>query len=289
MKLVIPVTLLLIYLNIGCTLFALPYSIPNTEVMQIKSRHTGINYILYVSLPKSYQQHNKNYPVLFTLDADYSFPIAQSTVKHFVDRNNLPPMIIVSIAYAGASQNMAVYRANRIRDYMPTKAPLGTCGSDKKYKKGSGGGKEFLKFIRNELIPYTEKNYRVKKNDRTIVGHSAGGLFGTFVLLTKPDTFQRYILVSPSLWWDNKLAFKLEQTFSLKNKSLSANVFYSIGRWENPKVCPMVSQMNQFVKKLKSRKYKNLKIDSYVFPHETHNSVFPAALSRGLRVVFEKM
>jgi len=81
----------------------------------------------------------------------------------------------------------------------------------------------------------------------------------------------------------------MEQAYSSIQTSLKANIFYSIGRWENPKKCPMVDQMAQLVGRIKSRKYHGLSINSYVFPQETHNSVFPAALSRGLRVVFEKM
>lgn len=292
--------LLILFLSLGSTAFSQnsgkekqnnfpSFRIPNTEVRSIKSGITNINYKLYISLPRSYKQENSQYPVVYTLDADYSFAIAHNTVEHFVDRRDLPKMIVVSIAYFGANQDLTLYRKNRMRDYTPTKASMGICGVGQKIKKGLGGSEKFLSFISSELIPFIENNYRVKKQDRTIVGHSAGGLFGTYALFTRPSVFQRYILVSPSLWWDDKMVFKLENNYAANNASLKANVFYSIGRWENPKICPMVSQMKQFVDKVKSRKYQGLKIKSHVFPSETHNSVFPAALSRGLRVVFNKM
>lgn len=266
-----------------------PFHIPNTEVRSINSEITNINYKLYISLPRVYHQEKSKYPVIYTLDADYSFAIAHNTIEHYVDRRDLPKLIVVSIAYFGANQDLTVYRKNRMRDYTPTKAAMGVCGVGQKIKKGLGGAEKFLSFISSELIPFIETNYRAKKQDRTIVGHSAGGLFGTYALFTKPSVFQRYILVSPSLWWDDKMIFKLENNYAAGNTSLNANVFYSIGRWENPKICPMVSQMRQFVDKLKSRNYAGLTINSYVFPAETHNSVFPAALSRGLRVVFNNM
>jgi predicted alpha/beta superfamily hydrolase len=289
MKQILTIVLFCLVYLLPTVLYAEPYSLPHTEIRQLNSVNTGTNYILYISLPKSYNQEKTRYPVVYMLDADYSFAIAHNTVEHFIDRRDLPEMILVGIAYPGASQDMSVYRNNRIKDYTPTNAPLGVCGSNAYNKKESGGGENFLKFIRSELIVYIEKNFRVKENDRTIVGHSAGGMFGTYVLFTQPDTFQRYILVSPSLWWDNQLAFKLEQEYSLNHTSLKANVFYSIGRWENPKECPMVEQMAQLVGRIKSRKYNGLNINNYVFPRETHNSVFPGALSRGLRMVFEKM
>jgi hypothetical protein len=37
---------------------------------------------------------------------------------------------------------------------------------------------------------------------------------------------------------------------------------------------------------LRGRKYPSLRFDSVVFPDETHGSVIPATISRGLRRVF---
>ena len=42
-----------------------------------------------------------------------------------------------------------------------------------------------------------------------------------------------------------------------------------------------------FVDKLKSRGYKSLKIHCHNMPDESHSSVAPGAISRGLRYVFD--
>ena len=42
-----------------------------------------------------------------------------------------------------------------------------------------------------------------------------------------------------------------------------------------------------FVDKLKSRGYKSLKIHCHNMPDESHSSVVPGGLSRGLRYVFD--
>jgi len=57
--------------------------------------------------------------------------------------------------------------------------------------KKIGGAKEFLEFIRQELIPFIDNNYPTLKGDSAVNGHSIGGLFGLYVLFNKPDTFNK--------------------------------------------------------------------------------------------------
>lgn len=115
------------------------------------------------------------------------------------------------------------------------------------------------------------------------MGHSYGGLFGSSVWLTQPEIFQRFILVSSSLWYDDRVIFKLEQAYGDTHDSLPAKVSFAVGGRENR---PMIDAMQELIRVLQSRSYKGLTITSQVFEDETHNSVFPAALTRGLRVVF---
>jgi predicted alpha/beta superfamily hydrolase len=57
--------------------------------------------------------------------------------------------------------------------------------------------------MQSELFPLIQRNYSVS-DQRTIVGQSLGGLLATEVLFKHPEMFQRYVIVSPSLWWDNE-------------------------------------------------------------------------------------
>lgn len=266
---------------------ALPsYQLPHTEVRQFYSTQVGAPYVLYISVPRQYHTSTQAYPVVFTLDADYAFALAHNIIEHFVDRGNLPEMIVVGIAYEGASQNIPNYRRWRTRDYTPTFTLDGGYGPE--FQKYSGGGEKFRAFLETELLPFMQKYYRLKPNDRTLVGHSYGGLFGTYVLLTQPELFQRYILVSPSLWYDNKMIFTVAKAYANKNKTLPARVFFAIGEHENQPGLgrTMVVDLQELVRRLREQQYSHLELTHQVFPDETHNSVFPAALTRGLRVVF---
>jgi predicted alpha/beta superfamily hydrolase len=222
------------------------------------------------------------------LDADYSFALVRNVVQHFVERQNLPPVILVAIAYPGASTDRVTYRMNRTRDYTPAYAPDGGYGAE--YQKVSGGGPKFRAFIASELIPLIEGRYRADYEDRTIIGHSYGGLFATYVLLTQPALFKRYVIVSPSLWYSNRIALTMEGTAAAAGRKPNARVFFAVGSFENQPGAnrAMVDDLSELVEKLRSRNNPNLFVRYRIYDGETHNSVFPGAVTRGLLTVFER-
>jgi hypothetical protein len=266
---------------------AKPYAVPNTEVIALRSKQTGANYQLFVALPPDYRTSKKNYPVVYMLDADYSFALVRNVVQHFVERADLPPVILVAIAYPGAASDRATYRMNRTRDYTPAYAPDGGYGAE--YQKVSGGGPKFRAFIATELIPLIERRYRADVGDRTIVGHSYGGLFGTYVLFTQPGLFKRYILISPSLWYSNRIALTMEEAAAAAGMRPDARVFFAVGSQENQPAInrAMVDDLSELVAKLKSRNNPRLVVRYRIYDGETHNSVFPGAVTRGLLTVFD--
>ena len=262
-----------------------PYTLPHTEVHTLRRASDGVGQVLYVSLPRNYDTTEARYPVVYLLDPDYSFAVAHNVVEHFVDRGNLPPMILVGIGYPGQSQEMDPYRRYRTRDYTPTFSPSGGYGPE--IQKLSGGGPAFRDFLGDQLIPWIDARYRTTK-DRTLVGHSFGGLFSTFVLLTRPELFQRYLVVSPSYWYDDRVIFQLEEKASRERQDLAAKVILLVGEYENqPRTSyAMVDDLEELAGKLRSRSYPSLGIEDHVFSGETHNSVFPGAFTRGILRLF---
>lgn len=266
---------------------AKPYALPDTEVLRIHSRQTGADYELFVATPPGYRKSGKTYPVVYMLDADYSFGLVRNVVQHFVDRDNLPPLILVAVAYPGAASNRVTYRMNRTRDYTPVYAPDGGYGAE--YQKLSGGGPKFRAFFARELIPFIDRKYPTAKGERAIIGHSYGGLFATFVLLTEPALFNRYIIVSPSLWYANRTAITMADTVARDGLRPGARVFFGIGSRENQPQSgrAMVDDMKELIAKLRRLNLPQLQVDSRIYDGETHNSVFPGAVTRGLLTVFD--
>lgn len=275
----IPVTtiiaaLLLIVSHAASAADVRPLQLERIEVRTLVSEINGVGYKLYIALPHGYEAGSDRYPVVYLLDADYSFLIARNIADHLAERQHLRELILVGIAYDGPPQ----YRLNRTRDYTPTFVPSGGYGPE--YQKVSGGGPKFRAFLEKELIPFIDRNYRTIRDDRCLVGHSYGGLFASWNLLASPQLFRRSIIVSPSLWYDGRMLFRLQ-----RESAIVARVYLAVGASERNAEHDMVVDLQQFTRKL--RNYKGLALESDVLGDETHNSVFPRALSNGLRFVFE--
>jgi hypothetical protein len=257
-----------------------PVALPRTEVRALPSREVDAQYKLYVSLPRDYETADRDYPVVLLLDADYSFAIARNVGEHLSDRGDLPEAILVGIAYGGPE----AYRMNRTRDYTPTHVPSGGYGPS--YQAVSGGGPKFRAFIAHELIPFLEREYRVSSR-RILVGHSYGGLFATWVALTEPDLFSGYVIVSPSLWYDDGLVFRVEAAAAGSRSNWPARAYLTVGDREINRQHDMVADLRRLASTLENRHYSDLHLRWKVAEGETHNSVFPGGLSDGLRFVLE--
>ncbi len=262
---------------------AKPYAIPDTKVVRLHSKQTGARYELFIATPPGYRKTGRTYPVIYMLDADYSFALVRNIVQHFVEREDMPPVILVAIAYPGAASSRETYRMNRTRDYTPVFAPDGGYGAE--YQKVSGGAPKFRAFLARELIPFIESRFPVTPDDSTLIGHSYGGLFATYILLTEPSLFQRYIAVSPSLWYANRTALTMEEAAARSGIRPRARVFYAVGANENQ---IMEDDLAELVKNLRSRGIPGLQVTMRVYEGETHNSVFPGAVTRGLLTVFDR-
>ncbi|MGH8495807.1 MAG: alpha/beta hydrolase [Gammaproteobacteria bacterium] len=257
------------------------YAIPSTEVRRLHSMTNDVDYELYISLPRGYDPESaERHPVIYLLDAAYSFPIAHAVVWHLGDRQHLPPVILVAIAYSGPLQ----YRLHRTRDYTPTFHLTGGYGNE--FQHVSGGGPRFLEFIEDELIPYVEETYRVNGN-RTLVGHSYGGLFAVWSGLTEPALFDRILAVSPSLWYDDYLVLRLEERNRKADARLPSRIYLTVGDREVNELRDMVADLRAFARRLEDRSGRQMQLRWEVLEGETHNSVFPGGFSRGLRWLFE--
>lgn len=157
----------------------------------------------------------------------------------------------------------------RARDYSISKSS----NSERQAKYQFGQADNHRPFIRNDVIQFIESNYR------TYFGFSLGGLFGTYALMTHPDTFKNYILGSPSLWRDIPLLFSLENA-SLKTKTLDINLFISFGELEKE----LSVHVEDFITQLKDKKYERLSsLKQVVIQSSGHSDSFPMVGVRSIK------
>ncbi len=247
----------------------------NTQVKIIQSASVEDDFYLYISLPHSYEATDKSYPVLYILDSDIAYGMAASIARYLQFGGNIPELIIVGIGYGTLRKEEGNMRQ---RDYSPT---------EKSGKEGiTGGAQNFLNFLTNELFPHIESTYRTDKNDRAVFGYSMAGMFGLYTLFNKPETFNRYIIGSPYLLWDNGVIFDEEERATIKFTEINAKVFISVGSEESAE--KYFNPVDELVTLLEEREYDGLILETKVFDGGTHLICPPEALSYGLISVFSK-
>ncbi len=238
---------------------ATPVTLPNTEVRTIQSRIlNGENYQLLVHFPDNYDPQ-KTYDVLYVLDGLDGFPMAISCLGILhgeCDKGYSEPLLI------GISDGTLIGKPGnkRDRDFTPT-AFKTSWGSS-----GGGGGPAFLQFIEQEVIPFVAKHYPVTQH-RTIYGYSYGGLFTSYVLLTRPELFSNVLIGSPSLFADDAVVLRqLEPDYAKVHKDLTPGVWLSVGAND----AYLVDDTRKLADALKRRNYPSLRLHNEVINGINH-------------------
>ncbi len=280
-----------LFLTVGPALAdkAQPYEIPRSEVRAVTSVKTGRAYDIYVKLPPAYSAEvnsRRRYPVVYLNDGTYCFQTAAGVTHMPMNFGGFEHFILVGISYANGESGVA----SRSRDMTPTALGKNGVGHGAEYQHG--GAREYLDFLRDELIPFVEREYRADPARRTLVGQSYGGLFGAYALLAEPELFSGYILTSPSLWFGDWAMFEIEEKFSRSRRPLNARVYFAVGERESPSSNKdmknnMVEDQSRFAAILRGRAYEGLEVRDEIIGGATHQTTFPIGLVRGLMWLHE--
>ena len=272
-----------------------PYQLEGTEVRDIHARSLRRDYQIMVALPDSYKTSARRYPVLFVTDAGYAFPVVRSIAQRLARHAGMEEVIVVGLSYAKGDS--PVY--SRRRDYTPTTPRANGYRSDMPGRAPAfGEAGAYGRFIAEEVFPLVAAHYRADMGRKAFVGHSYGSLLGLEVLLTRPATFEHYILGSPSLWFDRGVMFEREQAYARSHRDLPASVYFGIGgretlalgqrRSRTEEEADMVADLKEFDAALRKRGYPGLKTRVEVFDGEDHASVFPFVFTRSLRTFLDR-
>ncbi len=252
------------------------FEIPRSSVIDIKDPISNRVYPIFIKLPASYKANNeKSYPVIYLTDAWYSFQIISGATRFPMNTGKMQEAIIVGVSYSKGSKGPS----SRIRDYTHKK--------DNSWKLQTGKALEHAHFIENSVFPYIKSQYRVN-DSRTYVGNSLGGLLGAYILLTKPDMFNNYVLGSPSVWFNDNDILKIKP----KTNSNKHKVFIGVGANETLEFGVLQHDMVNGAKKLESKLseelFPNVKVKLITIPGANHETAFPTTAIQGLYWLFKK-
>jgi len=199
--------------------------------------------------------------VLYVLDGNTHFIHSAGTVS-FLSGNLVIPQVIV----------VGIPNINRPKDFTPT--------VNEAYPN-SGGADNFIKFLKDELIPYIDKNYRTEPY-RILFGHSLTGMFSIYTLLKNPDLFNGYIAASPYVMFDNNYVVELAKKNLPESYESSKYLYITLGN-EPDYIEALAELTNHF----KSKSPKGFSWDYTYMESDDHGTVPLKTIYGGLERIYK--
>ena len=245
-----------------------------------------------VALPLSYANTSETYPVLWVTDNELK--LALSTLSGL-------ELIVVGIGpKSGCPPRL--FNRRRIFDFYPIDDfyPTGPAGDfmrerdrascPRRHWYHGGGADAFLRFLVEDVRPTLASEYRMDANDHCLEGHSAGGWFVVYTLLTRPESFKSYIASSPALSFCGGMLFDIETVYAKEHDDLQAGLFLGIGDQEMTEtpdhILGCFSSTARMAEILTFRKYPSLYLNAKVFAGETHASARAPIIAYGVRSIW---
>jgi predicted alpha/beta superfamily hydrolase len=237
------------------------------EIRTIKSKILNEERTLNIYLPQKFDK-TKSYPIIYLLDGSMNEDFIHVTglVQFFNQMYSMPETIVVGIANIDRKKDFTFHTdlKDLQKDYPTT-----------------GHSDKFINFLDKELKPYIESHF--KTTDNYLFGQSLGGLLATEILLKKPELFNNYFIISPSLWWDDESLLKQAPQLLSKIKDIKKFIYISVGKGEHP---VMVKDAEDLFDVLKKSNRKNWTIEYKMMETDNHATILHRSLYEGLAKLF---
>ena len=247
------------------TFFLLPISGQKTVYKNYESEELKDIRNVTIYLPKSYEKDSiSNFPLAIVLDGHKLFDLYVGASNYYASQDNAPEQIIVGIDM----------KDTRLKDasYDITNSKLTTAG------------RRFYLFLRDELIPYIEANYKTSPF-LTIVGESLTANFITHFLKEQDPIFNAYICLNPTLAPDTN---NQVQGYNLEKMQPLDNTFYFYVSGNPFAKTEKLNRINAFGKFMKTVGVSNFHV---VFDElsssPSSSSVIGEGMSRAFAKIFE--
>lgn len=247
-------------------------------IEEIQSTPLAEKRTLNIYLPEGYDKNDTmKYPVIYLLDGsadeDFIHIVGLIQFNNISWINRVPKTIVVGIA-----------NVDRKRDF----TYASTIEEEQKRYKTAGKSDKFITFIEKELQPFINKKYKTNAS-KTIIGQSLGGLLATEILLKKPLLFDKYIIISPSLWWDNGSLLNYKSAILQANFSQKTDIYIGVGKEGlAPSTIPHVMEVdaNLLTEKIQATQSKNVHVYLDYLPQEDHATITHQAVFNAFRVLY---
>lgn len=264
--------------------------LPGTLGVPIDSTRNGQHYQLLIHRPSAtVKEPPGGFPVLYVLDGNATFVLAAQAAR--LQERLIGGLIVVGVDTRGSA---LFDPPTRYRD-LTTPAASNAWGVPKD-KDGmplkTGGADAFRAFLVNDVPPVVAACTHANPQRTTLFGHSLAGLFVLHTLLTHPDSYDRYIAASPSIWWNDRAVLNDLSSFRSEGDEKRKVVQLMVGgdeqtlaetasaaRVERVMHAAMNDNVQLLYTRLKHEHGDGIDVSLDVFSGANHVSYLPAALS----------
>ena len=282
----------------------------NARVIDFTSKVNGRAYRLFVSIPTRRPVPPAGHAVLYLIDGNLHLGIAVDTARIQACWPDVIDPVVVGVGYPTDSVSTALDR--RMID-------LTTPISDERLKKGFiakmprpsegfGGMDNYFRVIEEEVKPRVEAMVAINRQEQVLMGHSLGGLTTLHALFRHTATFQQFVAISPSIWFNDCAVLAHEAAFSdqVRSGQVKARALISVGGLESTfrfvaglpageqdfrdmtEECRMVPNTTELGDRLAALASPGFHVETVVHEGDDHNMVPPAGIARGVRFAFRR-
>lgn len=252
----------------------------NKTIETILSKELNEERSFWVGLPNNFDS-TVSYPVIYLLDAEDHFDITYALTNELAKNDKMPHHILIGIQKIDDIQRWKdlSFNAKNPIDYDTTIAP-----DFFNNPNNLGGGRQFLKYIESELIPYVGKKYHTNGYN-ILIGHSLGGYFGAYAIPFQ-NMFSAFQLYDPSVFCNSNEAIinvsKLPLNFST-NVFISSALAKKEGDSYGKKIA--LNAIDSLIRTI--RNYPKIRMGSKLYPEEGHLSMYMYSLIDGFSFLYE--
>ncbi|MDR2091779.1 MAG: alpha/beta hydrolase [Azoarcus sp.] len=205
------------------------------DAVTLEAPGGGHRYRIQIARPRQAAPEG-GYPAIFLLDGNAAIAALDETLLGELAESG--PPVIVAIGHDTPARFDVAARAYDYTPPLPGEAdgldPLDPA-------RRNGGAARFLDFIEKRIKPEVAARVPLDPARQGLWGHSYGGLFVLYTLLTHPGMFSAHAAASPSLWWHDAHLLTLEAGFAQRFAGHRARLLALRGGAEGSKKRPGAS------------------------------------------------
>jgi hypothetical protein len=236
-------------------------ALQRTSKFSLQSRVLDEAREIYVLAPEKFDPNCECYTTVYVLDGEWSFLLVSSYLAYLSRWNRIPDIVVTGVR-----------NVNRNRDYL--------FAEDRNFP-ASGGAESFTKFVKEEWMPTVEKAYG-GNGKRVLLGHSFGGTYTLYSLISDPGLFDAYIAIGSSTWVSGKALFPMADEYLKTPNGKNLFLYMAVAEADGGATVP---DGIAFARKFEENPLPSLEVHFEIIKETNHFT----AVTPGMISAFEKL